>query len=76
MLEAADKTLLFVLVDFLEILVGVNLKLAASRLVTSDNAVLVKLKRADGPSVINAALYAMTKSASLVVSADKKKYLL
>jgi len=35
--------LLFVSVDFLEILVGINLKLSASSLVAGDNSVLVKL---------------------------------
>ena len=68
--------LFFVLVDFLEVLVGINLQLAASSFVTSDNAVLMKLKRAYGPSVVNTALNAVTKSASLIVTADKKQYLL
>ena len=70
------NSLLLVLVDLLEILICINLKLAASSLVASDDAVLVELKCADRPSVVNAALYAVTESASLVVSADKKKHLL
>jgi len=68
--------LLLVLVDFLEVLVGVNLKLTASSLVTSNDTVLVKLKCADGPSVVNAALDAVTESTSLAVTVDEEKYLL
>ena len=68
--------LLLVLVNFLEILIRVDLKLAASSLVASDDAVLVELESRDSPSVVYAALNAVTESASLVVSADEEENLL
>ena len=68
--------LFFVFVDFLKVLVGVNLELSASRLVASDDAVLVKLKCADGPSVVYTALNTVAECASLIVAADKKHYVL
>ena len=68
--------LLLVLINFLEILVGIDLKLTASSLITGDDSVLVKLKCADGPCVVNAALYAVAECASLAMAADKKENLL
>ena len=68
--------LLLGLVDFLEVLVGIHLQLAASSLVASDDAILMKLKCADGPCMVNAALNTMAKRARLVMAADQKHNLL
>ena len=68
--------LFLVLASFFKILVCINLKLTASRLVAGDYSVRMELKRAYGPRVVNTTLNTVTESASLVVSADKEHYLL
>ena len=68
--------LLLVLVDFLEVLIGIYLELAAGGFVAGDDAVLVELESADGPGVVNATLYAMAQGACLIVAADEKENLL
>jgi len=72
----SDQKLLLVLVDFLEVLVGVNLQLAAGSLVAGDDSVRMHLERGDGPGMVYAALYAVAKGAGLVVAADEKENLL
>ena len=71
-----NTILLFVLVNFLEILVGIDLQFAASSFITRDDTVLMELESRDGPRVINAALNAVAKCACLVMSADEEKHLL
>ena len=68
--------LLLVLVDFLEVLVGVNLEFAACSFVAGNDSVRVHLESGDGPCVVNAAFYAVTESACLVVAADEQENLL
>jgi hypothetical protein len=68
--------LFLVLVDLFEVLVCIYLKLTAGILVASNDAAGVKLKCADCPSVVNAALNAVLKCTSFVVSADKQENLL
>ena len=68
--------LLFVLIDFFEVLVGVHLQLAAGGLVAGDDSVGMELQGADGPGVIHAALYAVAQGAGLVGAADQQQHLL
>jgi len=68
--------LLFVLVDFLEVLIGVHLQLTAGSLVASNDSIGVHLQSADSPSVINAALNTVAQSPCLVVAVDNQKNLL
>ena len=68
--------LLLVFIDFLEILICIHFQLAAGSLVAGNDSVGMKLQCTDGPSVVNAALNAVAKSTSLVVTADQKQYLL
>ena len=63
--------LLFVLVDFLEVLVGIHLQLAAGSLVAGNDAIGMQLQSADGPCMIYATLYAMTQGTSLVLTIDE-----
>ena len=67
---------LLVLVDFLEVLVGVNLQLAAGSLVASNDAIGMQLQSRDGPGMVNTALHAVTERSCLVVTADQQKNLL
>ena len=53
--------LLFVLVNFLEVFVGINLELTAGSLVAGNNSVLVKLKCAYCPRVVYTALNTVAK---------------
>ena len=69
------EELLLVLVDFLEVLVGIHLQLTAGSFVTGNDAVLVQLESADSPGVVNAAFYAVAQCASLVVTADEQQNL-
>jgi len=69
------QLLFLVLIDFLEVLVGINLQFAASILIAGNNAVLVELKCTDSPCMVNAALNAVTQSACLVVTADEQENL-
>ena len=48
-----NNRLLLVLIDFLEVLVGVHLQLAAGSFVAGNDAVLMQLQRGDGPGVIH-----------------------
>ena len=68
--------LLFVLVDLLEVLVGVHLQLAAGSFITGDDAILMQLQRGNGPCVIHTAFYTVTESSCLVMSADDQQNLL
>ena len=61
--EKIHLQLLFVLVDFLEVLVGVNLEFAACCFVAGNDSVRMHLESGDGPCVVNAAFYAVTESA-------------
>ena len=70
------KYLLLVLVDFLEVLVCINFQLAACSFVASNDSVGMKLECTDGPCMIYAAFYAMTKCTCLAVTVDKKENLL
>ena len=68
--------LLFVLVDFLEVLVGVYLQFAAGCFVAGNDSVRMHLKSGDRPCVVYAAFYAVPESACLVVAADEQENLL
>ena len=70
------EKLLLVLVDFLEVLVGVYLQLTAGGLVTGNDAIGMQLQCGDGPCMVNAAFHAVAQSSCLVVAGDQQQHLL
>ena len=68
--------LFLVLVDLFEILVGVDLQLAAGGLVAGDDAVGMQLQSADRPRMIHAAFDAVAQGARFVVAIDDQQDLL
>ena len=71
------KTLLFfVFIDLFEIFIGINFKFAAGGFVAGNYSVVMHLKGAYCPGVINAAFNTMMKRARLVMAVNKYKNLL
>ena len=70
------EALLLVLVDFLEVLVGIHLQLAAGSFVTGNDAIGMQLQSADGPGMIHAAFHTVAQGTGLVVTADQQQNLL
>ena len=68
--------LFFVLIDFLEILISINLQLAAGSFVAGNNSVGMQLEGANSPSMVNAAFNAVAKGAGLAVAGDEQQHLL
>ena len=65
-----------VLLYILEILVGINLELAAGSLIGYDDCMRMELKGTDGPHLAYALLYAVLQGTSLVVTVYHDHYLL
>ena len=64
------------LLDVLEVAVGLDLELGAGVFVADDDGVPVHLQGADGPHLRDAAFYAVTQGAGLVVAVDDEHDLL